>query len=181
MSRNRAIAACLLLQAGLSVRASAGGDLPGAAFDFSRYHALWEKSPFAVATPVAAESSEYSLVGAAQFDGVSYASIIDKQNSDHFVVTSATPAHGFTLVDLVRGQNADSTFATLENNGGVLKLKLETAAVTANSSSSPASGAPAAQAAPVFSPPAFLQGIHRRPPRVRMINPPIFVPRPPPN
>ena len=151
--------------------------LPGAAFDPSRYHALWENSPFAVATPVAVESEEYSLVGAAQFDGVAYASIVDRQNSDHFVVTSATPAHGLSLVSLVRGQTADSTFATLQKNGSMLRLKLETTPVAGSAAPAPA---PMVMNAPIASP-VYSSGIHRRPPRARIFNRPIFVPRPPPN
>jgi hypothetical protein len=179
MKKQWALMACRLLLGGLSGHATADSDtLPGGAFDPSRYHALWENSPFAVASPVAVESAEYALVGAAQFDGVSYASIVDKQSPDHFVVTSTTPSHGLTLVKLVRGQNADSTFVTLQKNGGVLKLKLETTAVPG----SPAPSAPpVAQNAPAFSPPVYTPGIRRRPPHVRNIIPPVFVPRPPPN
>jgi hypothetical protein len=180
MSKRSAPLLGLLLLGALSTAARAGDLLPGGPFDPSRYHTLWEDSPFAVATPVAVESAEYALVGAAQFDGVAYASIIDKQNSDHFVVTSATPAHGLTLVKLTRGQTADSTFATLQNGGAVLKLKLETTPAP-NGASLPSPGSPTMPSAPVYSPPVFTPGIHRRPPHARIINPPIFVPRPPPN
>ena len=67
---------CFLLAffSGVQVHADT---LPGPAFDADRYRVLWEESPFAVATPVAVESQEFSLVGVAQFDGVAYVSLVD--------------------------------------------------------------------------------------------------------
>ena len=155
---------------------AADSDLPGPAFDSNRYAPLWENSPFAVATPVAMESQEYFLVGVAQFDGVSYASIVDKQNQNHFVVTSATPVQGLKLVSLTRGQDAGSTFATFEKDGALLKLRLE----TGGSGPSPAVGIPTP--APVVispvQPQMMFPGRRRFPPRPRIFVPPIYVPQP---
>jgi hypothetical protein len=176
-AKGMAMAAWLLL-AGAPVRADAD-IVPGGPFDASRYQALSDKSPFAVATPVAVESVEFALVGVAQFDGVSYASIINKQSSDHFVVTSATPTHGMSLVSLVRGQNADSTYATLQKGGEMLKLKLETAGVS-GSMPTATPGVPVFQPAPMVQS-VYVPSFHRRPPHPRMFSTPIFVPRPPPN
>ncbi len=55
-----------------------------------RYQELWSKSAFAVETPEEAgvtESAEYSLVGVAQLGDVTYASLIQKQNQAHLLVS----------------------------------------------------------------------------------------------
>jgi hypothetical protein len=156
-----------------AVRAENDG-LPAGSFDASRYESLWKDSPFAVATPVAVESAQYALVGAAQFDGVSYASVIDKQSQDHFVVTSATPSHGLTLIDLAHGTDAGSTFATLQKNGALLKLKLENDPATGGTGTAVSSSA-----AP--PPPVVMNNNlpFRHPPHVRIFRAPVYVPSPP--
>lgn len=175
--RTSLLGLCLLLNFGPGVRGDSNV-LPGGAFDSSRYHSLWEESPFAVATPVAVESVEYSLVGAAQFDGIAYASVIDKQSQEHFVVTSSTPSHGLTLVNLIRGQDVASTFANLQKNGGMLKLKLET---TASPGSMPIPSSVSVVAVPTAPQVLYSSGARRGPPRARIFTPPVFIPRPPPN
>ena len=140
--------------------------LPTGPFPASRYSALWETSPFAVATPVAAESAQYSLVGVAQVDGVSYLSVIDKQGAgDHFVVTSSSPSHGLSLVSLTHETN--STYATLKKDGGIVKLPLEGGSTTAVPTVIPMTQAPAVH---TFT--------HHGPPRFRRSYPPIYVPEP---
>jgi hypothetical protein len=163
----KTLLAALMIFSSLGVRAEQ--ELPGEPFPASRYEPLWKSSPFAVATPVAVESAEYSLVGAAQFDGVSYASLIEKQTQNHFVVTSATPAHGLTLVSLMHG--GDSTFATLQKDGALLKLKLEAGAATAT--------APPSFSSPVImnNPPGFFPS---HPPRARFHPRTVTVPLPTP-
>ena len=158
--------AALMIFSSLTIRAEQ--ELPGEPFPASRYEPLWKSSPFAVATPVAVESAEYSLVGAAQFDGVSYASLIEKQTQNHFVVTSATPAHGLTLVSLVHG--GDSTFATLQKNGALLKLKLEAGAPPVIQPSSPSP-------AIMNNPPSFFP---RQPPPAHFHRRTVIVPQPTP-
>jgi hypothetical protein len=99
--------------------------LPGHGFDSSHYEALWTKSPFAVATSDAApESPDYDLVGVAQFDGVSYASLVDKHNQQHFLVSGDKPDHGVTLVSITRGHDSGDTTAVVEKDGQTLTLTL---------------------------------------------------------
>jgi len=101
--------------------------LPGGGFTASHYETLWTQSPFAVATSEAApESSDYTLVGIAQFDGVSYASLIDKQNNnEHFLLASNKPMRGLTLVSVTHSKDASETTAVLQKNGESLTLKAE--------------------------------------------------------
>ncbi|HUB65983.1 MAG TPA: hypothetical protein VL981_00700 [Candidatus Methylacidiphilales bacterium] len=111
--------------------------LPGNGFDASRYKALWTKSPFAVATDDSAQTSpDYSLVGIAEIDGISYASLIDKQNQEHFLLCSDQPDRGLTLVSIKHGQDLSDTMAVIQKkNGESITLKLET---VASASPSPA-------------------------------------------
>ena len=101
--------------------------LPGAGFPASRYETLWSKSPFAVASDeaVAAASPDYSLVGVAQIEGVSYVSVIDTHSNEHFVVTSDKPVRGITLVSVTRGQTTDATTALVQLGGQNLTLKMD--------------------------------------------------------
>jgi hypothetical protein len=92
-----------------------------------RYQELWTKSPFAVETPDenVTESAEYSLVGVAQLDGVTYASLIEKQNQNHILLSSDKPLNGLSLSAVTKKD--DGTYATLSRNGELITLKLETA------------------------------------------------------
>ena len=159
----------LLLPLGfLSFLALRADVVPGGPFPADRYSTLWENSPFAVATPVAAESAQYSLVGVAQVDGVSYLSVIDKQGTgDHFVVTSNTPSHGLSLVSLTR--DPTSTFATLKKDGGIVKLPLEGGTPTTTPTVIPMTQAPS---------PSTHGYIRHGPPHFRRSYPPIYVPEP---
>ena len=163
------------------MRADDGG-LPSGAFDASRYSLLWETSPFAVASPVAVESVQYSLVGAAEFEGVSYASIIDKQSQNHFVVTSKTPSHGLSMVSLTHGSSPGSVSATLQSSGGILKLALDT-------TTAPLVAPQPVNTAPTMPMPGMSPGVNpnmlplfrRRPHAAQIFTPPIVVPQPPPS
>ena len=107
----------------------AGADdavLPGTGFPASHYEVLWTKSPFAVATPEAGqESPDYALKGVAQFDGVSYASLIDKKSQEHFLLSTDKPARGLKLVSISHGKDPSDTVAVIEGNGQSITLKLD--------------------------------------------------------
>jgi hypothetical protein len=113
----------------------AGADtpvLPGNGFDASRYQGLWTKSPFAVASDDSTSTSpDYSLVGIAEIEGISYASLIDKQSQEHFLLCSDKPARGLTLISIKHGQNiADNSVIIQKKNGESITLKLEATAST---------------------------------------------------
>ena len=165
-------------------RADAGdtATLPGSGFGGDRYATLWTKSPFAIATPeAAAESQDYQLVGLAQFDGVSYASLVDKQTQEHFVLASDKPVRNLTLVSIAH--TADGGSAVLQRNGEMLTLKQE-------GEPAAAPGQPPPNAPPGVPMPTFPQmnpsvgGMPRNyfmHPRVGIHRPPITLPsRPPP-
>ncbi len=103
--------------------------VPGEGFSASRYEVLWTKSPFAVATAEAVqESPDYILVGIAEFDGISYASLIERQPpQDHFLVSTDKPTQGMTLTSITRGQNGSDTYAVVQKDGQPITLKLEQA------------------------------------------------------
>ena len=117
--------------------------VPAGGFPASRYETLWTKSPFAVATAeAAADSPDYSLVGIANVEGVSYASVIEIRNQEHFLISSDKPSRGLTLTAITRSQDGKDTFATVQKDGQVLTLKLEQAP----------NAVPGAPVANVFSP-----------------------------
>jgi hypothetical protein len=114
--------------------------LPNANFSPSRYEALWTKSPFAVATSEAApESPDYMLVGIANVDGISYASVIDAHNQEHFLISSDKPTRGLTLTSVTR--NHDDTYAVVQKDGQPITLKLEQPPPTPVIANAPAPGA----------------------------------------
>jgi hypothetical protein len=108
--------------------------LPGPGFPASHYETLWTKSPFAVATSEAApESADYTLVGIAEFDGVPYASLVDKQSQEHFLLSGDKPIRGLTLLSITRGHDGSDTTAVVQRNGESLTLKLTSVASPAAS------------------------------------------------
>lgn len=72
-----------------------------------------------------AESSDYSLVGIAQFNGISYASLIAKQNQEYFLLTTDKPARGLTLVSISQEYNASDVMAVVRKDGRLVTLKWE--------------------------------------------------------
>jgi hypothetical protein len=101
--------------------AEADSVLPGQGFTGNRYAELWENSPFAVATPEVAASQDYDLVGLAEFDGVAYVSLVDKQTQEHFVLTNEKPMKNLRLISVHPGVKGGS--AVIERDG--IRLVLE--------------------------------------------------------
>ena len=115
--------------------------LPGHGFNPSRYETLWTKSPFAVASPEnAGTSPDYSLVGLSRYDGISYASLIDKQSQERFLLSSDKPVKGLTLVSISHGRDEASNYAVIQRGGELITLKLE--ASVAVQMPNPANGSP---------------------------------------
>ncbi len=127
-----AVAAALALIA-QPVRADAPA-VPGGGFPASRYESLWTKSPFAVATAEEAQQSspDYILYGVATVGRITYASLVDRQNQDHFLISTDKPTRGLTLTSVTRGHDASDTSAVVQKDGQLITLKLEQAPVTAN-------------------------------------------------
>ena len=107
-----------------------GPAIPTGGFDAARYEVLWTKSPFAVATSedVATESPDYSFVGfAANVDGVSYASLIEKDDNSHFLISTDKPVKGMTLTSINRSKDGSETYVIVQKDGQPITLKLEQA------------------------------------------------------
>jgi hypothetical protein len=122
--------------------AAPGPDLPGPGFDSSRYEGLWTKSPFAIATPDApAASEDYELVGMAQFDGISYVTLIDKQNQEHLIVASDKPLrdsrHNLDLRLVSIAHGAGGASAVLLRNGESITLREEQSPAAPGAPASP--------------------------------------------
>jgi hypothetical protein len=106
---------------------------PSANFAPSRYESLWTKSPFAVETAEvsAEESPDYFLVGIANVDGISYASLIERQNQEHFLISSDKPTRGMTLSNITRSHDGTDTYANVLKDGQAITLKLQQAPASA--------------------------------------------------
>jgi hypothetical protein len=110
--------------------AAADSALPATGgYPADRYAILWTKSPFAVATSetVGEESPDYILYGVANQDGIFYASVVERQNQEHFLLSSDKPVRGLTLKSINRTKDGLSTFAEVTKDGQPLTLKLEQA------------------------------------------------------
>jgi len=170
--------------------------LPDAGFSASRYEDLWTKSPFAVATPEAGgveASPDYLLVGIANAEGTSYASLIERQSQEHFLVSTDKPARGLTLVSITRGHNGSDTLAVFQKNGQTITLKLEQQAVAAATPGAPPGAMPqqipmpgsgSAPGSGIITPQIPMPGSgasspEGRPPIIRFHRPPIHLPPPP--
>jgi len=153
--------------------ADPNSDLPGPGLPGDRYISLWTKSPFSIATPeAAATSTDYSLVGIAQFDGVTYVSLIEKQSQEHFVLTSAKPVRNLTLVSVAHGTSGAS--AVIQRNGETLTLQQDQAPPSAGAlpqAPMPPPGPNGLSSVGGVIPPAYIA-----PPPVRRHRLPIFVP-----
>ena len=150
--------------------------LPGAGFDPARYSQLWTKSPFAVATPEgAAESPDYALVGVAEFDGISYASLTDRHSQEHFVLSSDKPVRGLVLVSINRGKDVASTSVNLQKDGQPLTLNLEIAP-SAAAPGMPVANLPPGNVPASASPSAIYSPRTNAPPPVRIHHPLIHLP-----
>jgi hypothetical protein len=173
-------AVALVLPGSLGTKADPPA-LPGNGFDASRYKTLWTKSPFAVASDNSAQTSpDYSLVGIAEIDGISYASLIDKQSQEHFLLCSDKPDRGLTLISIKRGQDTSDTTAIIQKKDGEsITLKLET--VVAASTPGPPTVFPLPMPGTVnTSAPFNQQGIIRRGPPPAPFRPRIIIPPPRP-
>jgi hypothetical protein len=113
--------------------------VPSANFAPARYESLWTKSPFAVETlEVSTDTSpDYTMVGIANVDGVSYASLVETKNQEHFLISTDKATRGLTLGKITLGHNGSDTYASVLKDGQTLTLKLEQAPAAA-----PTPGAP---------------------------------------
>jgi hypothetical protein len=108
--------------------------LPNAGFPASRYEPLWTKSPFAVATSEVSQetSPDYMLVGIANVEGISYASVIEtKTPQEHFLISSDKPTRGLKLTSITRNHDGSDTYAVVQKDGQSITLKLEQPPATA--------------------------------------------------
>jgi hypothetical protein len=119
--------------------------VPTSDYTPSRYQVLWTKSPFAVETSEATveTSPDYMLVGFANIDGVSYASIIERQSPQgHYLISSDKPVKGLTLKSITIGKNGSDTYAVINRNGQEITLKLEQTAASGGTPGVPPANIP---------------------------------------
>ncbi len=186
MKRLLILATVILLAA--PARADDEPVIPTTDFAPARYEALWTKSPFAVATSEGPgeTSPDYMLVGVAKIDNVSYASVVQVQGGEHFLISSDQPVHGMTLNTITHSPNSPDTFATITKDGQTLTLKLQQAPAAvpgAVGTNAPATGpAPGTMTQQITMPGSggpFPNGASTRP-FARFHRAPIHLPPPPP-
>ena len=119
--------------------------LPVAPFAPARYEPLWTNSPFAVATSETSQetSPDYVLVGIAKIDGISYGSLIEVQNQEHFLISTDKPTRGLTLTSITHSQDGSDTFAVVQKDGQAITLKLQQAPALTPGLGAPGINAPA--------------------------------------
>src|SRR5271154_2375647 len=72
------------------------------------------------------DPSEYTLVGLARCDGISYACLADKQTGDTFTLRTGKSERGFTLASVTGGHDEGTPSATIQKNGHATTLYLHT-------------------------------------------------------
>jgi hypothetical protein len=134
---------------------ASGPTIPTGGYDAARYEVLWTKSPFAVATSedAATESPDYSFIGfAANIDGVSYASLIEKDNNTHFLISTDKTVKGMTLTSINKTKDGTDIYALVKKDGESISLKLEQAPVSTVAQppgAAPMNGAPPSPGLPI--------------------------------
>ncbi len=167
-----------------SIRAaSPAPEIPAEGFAGDHYGPLWAKSPFAIATPEAgATTQDYQLTGLAQFDGVAYASLVETQTHEHFLLTSAKPVRHLTLVSINHGRSGGS--AVILRNGQQFTLQEANTSSAQGPELPPIPGqqnggiVPPGQSNPSVG--GVMIPFPQFPPRVRLHRPVIAVPPPAP-
>lgn len=161
-----------------------GPAVPGDGFSASRYETLWTKSPFAVATPEAVQGSpDYQLFGVARYDGVSYASLIESQTQQHFLLSTEKPVRGLTLISITPGHGQTGNQAVVQKDGQPITLQQDPSesapvAMTGLNNAPAAQPLPAPGAGGVFTP-GSPPPPRRRLPLIRLPpNPAVTVPPP---
>jgi hypothetical protein len=103
-------------------------------------------------TPATAsqESFGYALVGVAQFDGISYASLIDRQTKFHLLLSTAKPEQRLKLISVGGDDSPFGPSAVIESEGVSIRLKV----VAYGDIDLPASAVPASFAS--FNPASIL-------------------------
>lgn len=152
--KSRAIVAVLLLGAGPFARAA--DDIPKAA-TFARYQVLVDRSPFAVATAVAAPAATpnfakdlYIANAARSPDGdlVTLASSADKNFKKY--LTTTTPVDGYSISNIEWSEKVGATKVTIAKEGQFATLTFNQALLTQPIASGPAQ--PAQPAQPIVPP-----------------------------
>jgi hypothetical protein len=69
-------------------------------------------------------SFDYSLVGLARFDGVSYASLLNTKTQEHVFLSTANPEGGLKLSSITTDNDPLGPSAWIQNNGVSILLKL---------------------------------------------------------
>lgn len=136
MKRNHFFQITLIALASLCARAFAADDLPKRA-DFSRYQAMLDHSPFAVATaaappPVAPNFAKDLFIAnaahAADGDLVTVASSSDKNFKKY--LTTKTPVEGFGISNIEWSDRVGATKVTISKDGQFATLTFNQALLT---------------------------------------------------
>lgn len=120
------------------------------AFPPERYEALIAKSPFALATPVAAPpppqdkgfAEGWYVSGLAQLDGKDFVTIKARDLSTQFQLFGDTPSNGVKLQKVEWSSAIGRSTVTIEKDGQAAKLEFNQAELQAPGGAAPAPGAP---------------------------------------
>lgn len=173
----------LLLVLGLPLAVFAAEDLPKP-FSFNRYQAMMDRSPFAVATAVAAPVVEASFAkdlyvanAARSKDGdlVTIASSADKNFKKY--LTTSTPVDGFSISNIEWSEKVGATKVTIAKDGQFATISFNQALL---SQPVPPGQNPVQQPQQVFQPPNAQGMIAPNPMPMTNAAPPMNFPRPMP-
>jgi hypothetical protein len=150
----------VLFLAGLSLRVLMADEIP-AAFTFARYQAMLDRSPFAVATAVAAPAATpnfakdlYVANAARSKDGdlVTIASSADKNFKKY--LSTAAPEDGYTITGIDWSDRVGATKVTIAKDGQTATLAFNEALLKQSiASGQPQQAPPMVQAQPIVPQP----------------------------
>jgi len=131
--------------------------VPSLGREASHFVVLWTKSPFAVGTGEPSEESpDYILGGIAQFDGVDYASLVEKKSNEHFLLVSDKTIRGLRLLSIFRGQNGSGAVAVVQKGDEAFTLRAELPPLMAKAPAQTESKAQLGLFSPGHPPPSHL-------------------------
>ena len=143
------------------------------AYPVDRYEPIWKRSPFTLSSAVddsGAASQQLALTGLLRINNEAYASVLDKQTKQRFLVSKEPDPQGLSLVSFQNPDDPSTLVVTLQRGSETFSLRYDldylkqvspAPAASAASPAGPAQASSPSPAYPLAPPPAVRPSIQR--------------------